>query len=134
MKEQLRIFDLSYDYDSNLITMKFHIGPEHKLLKGFGSQDIEGKKTMLLRAAKEIAADLGLEARTGIGRLGLIQDLKIRNGWLNKDFDEKQVKDEIANRTVFELFYSWEEKTVYKVRRTESGRYEFSMDAKSTKF
>lgn len=134
MKEQIRIFNLSYDYDSNLITMSFHIGPEHKSMKGFGGRGIEGKKDIMLRAAKDIANSLGLEARDGDIRLGLIQSLKIRNGWTNKDFDEKQVKDDIVNRTVFELIYAWEEKTIYKVRRAQSGSYEFSVDTKSIKF
>ncbi len=134
MKEQIRIFNLSYDYDSNLITMGFHVGPEHKSMKGFSSRDIEGKKDTMLRAAKDIATSLGLEARDGAIRFGLIQSLKIRNGWTNKDFDEEQVKDEIANRTVFELVYAWEEKAVYKVRRAQSGSYEFSVDTKSIKF
>ncbi|MBB5349552.1 hypothetical protein JWG42_14400 [Desulfoprunum benzoelyticum] len=129
MKEQIRIFDLRYDYDSNLITMLFHIGPEHKLMKDFDRRNIEGKKDMLLYAAKDIAASLGIEPRNGI-RYGLIQDLKIRNGWTSKDFDEDQVKNEIANRTVFELVYAWEDNNVYQVRRTHSGSYEFSVDTK----
>lgn len=136
MKEQIRIFDLSYDYDSNLIKMSFHVGPEHKSMKGFSSRDIEGKKDMMLSAAKDIAESLGLEARDGAIpiRIGLIQSLKIRNGWTSKDFDEEQVKDEIANRTVFQLVYAWEEKSIYKVRRDQLGRYEFSVDTKSIKF
>jgi hypothetical protein len=134
MKEQIRIFNLDYDYESNLISMSFHIGPEHKLMKGFSSRDIEGKKDLLLRASKGIAISLGLEARDGTNRYGLIQSLKIRNGWTSKDFDENQVKEEIASRTIFELVYAWEEKNLYKVRRAQSGSYEFSADTKSIKF
>lgn len=134
MKEQIRIFNLSYDYDSNLISMSFHVGPGHESMKGFSSRDIEGKKDTMLRAAKSIATSLGLEATDGAIRFGLIQSLKIRNGWSNKDFDEEQVKDEIANRTVFELVYAWDKKTVYKVRRAQTGSYEFSVDTKSIKF
>ena len=134
MNEQLRISDLSYDYDSNLITMSFHIGPEHKLMKGFNSRDIEGRKDVLLRAAKDIAESLGLAPRDGKLRIGLIQTLTIRNGWTTKDLNEAKIKNEIADRTVFELIYAWEEKAVYKVRRDQTGRYEFSVDTKSNKF
>lgn len=131
MNEQLRISVITYDYDSNVINMSFHIGPEHKLMKGFNSRDIEGRKDILLRAAKDVATSLGLEARDGILRIGLIQFMKIRNGWATKDFPEAKIKNEIADRTVFELIYASEEKAIYKVRRDQSGRYEFSVDTKS---
>jgi len=134
MKEQIRIFRIDYDYASNLISISFHIGPDHRLMKGFARHDIRGKKDMLLDAAQDIAISLGLEARDRNIRYGLIQSLKIRNGWTSNAFDENQVKEEIANRTVFELFYAWEEKNLYSVRRTQSGDYEFSMDPKSDKF
>ena len=133
MKEQVRIYKLQYDYDSNLIVMVFHIGPDHKLMEGFSSNDIEGRKAIMLRAAKDIATSLGVEATDGIGRVGLIQSLKIRNGWSTKDFSESQIKEEIAERTVLEVVYAWEEKVVYQVRRTQAGRYEFSMDTKTIK-
>jgi hypothetical protein len=131
MNEQLRIFKLDYDYGSNLISMSFHIGPEHKLMKGFSGRNLEGKKDIMLSAAKEIADSLGLEARDGILRIGLIQSINIRNGWSTKDFNESRIKDEIADRTVFDLVCAWEEKFIYQVRRTQTGRYEFSVDTKS---
>lgn len=130
MKEQLRIYNLDYDYDSDLIVMGFHIGKNHRLMKGFGSSDVENRKRIMLRAAKDIATSLGVEPRDGIVRIGLIQSIKIRNGWGTKDFSESQIKEEIAERTVLEIAYSWENNYMYKVRRTHSGRYEFSMDTK----
>jgi hypothetical protein len=133
MKEKIRIFNISYDYDSNLITMSFHISPDHELMKGFNERDLEGKKGIMLRAAKKIATDIGLEPRIDGLRHGLIQHVKIRNGWENKDFNEFDVKNEIADHTVFELVYAWEKKTVYSVLRTQSGEYRFSMDTKSIK-
>lgn len=134
MKEQIRIFKIDYDYASNLISISFHIGTDHRLMRGFARRDIKGKKNILLNAAVDIAISLGLEARNKNIRYGLIQSLKIRNGWTSNAFDENQVKEEIANRTVFELVYAWEEKNLYRVRRTQSGDYEFSMDPKSDIF
>ena len=113
--------------------MGFHIGPDHKLMKGFSRKEVKGKKDIMLRAAKDIATSLGVEARDGIGRFGLIQSLKIRNGWSTKDFSESKIKEEIAERTVLEIVYAWDEKVVYQVRRTQSGRYECSMDTKTIK-
>lgn len=134
MKEQIRIFRIDYDYASNLISISFHIGPEHRLMRGFSRRDIKGKKDILLNAAQDIAISLGLEAGNRTLRYGLIQSLKIRNGWTSNAFDENQVKEEIANRTVFELVCAWEEETLYRVRRTQSGDYDFSMDLKPEKF
>lgn len=132
MKEQLRIFKLEYDYSSNLIVMGFHIGPDHGLMKGFNGRDLDGKKEIMLRAAKDLAESLGLEARDGILRIGLIQTLPIRNGWGTKDFNESRIKDEIADRSVLELVYAWEDTVIYQVRRAQSGRYEFSTDTKKS--
>lgn len=133
IKEQIKIYQLDYDYESNLIAMGFHISPDDKLMRGFKNSDIEGKKDILLRAAKDIATGLGVEKRDRIGRFGLIQLLKIRNGWGSADLNEAQIKEEIAKRTVIEVVYASETKVIYQVRRTQSGRYEFSMDTKTIK-
>lgn len=133
IKEQIKIYQLDYDYESNLIAMGFHISPDDKLMRGFKNSDIEGKKDILLRAAKDIATGLGVEKRDRIGRFGLIQLLKIRNGWGSADLNEAQIKEEIAERTVIEVVYASETKVIYQVRRTQSGRYEFSMDTKTIK-
>ena len=130
MNEPMRIFDLEYDYGSNLLTLKFHIRAQHKLMKGFTGQPIEAKKDMLVRAARDLAESLGVERRDGTIRVGLLQTIPVRHGWATKDFDEAKIKDEIADRTVIELVYAEEEKTLYSVRRTHAGKYEFSLEPK----
>jgi hypothetical protein len=130
MKEQLRIYQLNYDYGSNLIDMSFHIGPNHKLMKDFSSKDVEGKKAIMLSAAKDIAKSLGLE-RNGFWQGGLIHSLKIRNGWSTKNFNESEIKEEIAEHIVLTIVYAWEDELIYQVRRNQSGQYEFSMDTKT---
>lgn len=134
MREQLRMFDMQYDYSTNLITMRFHINPDHKSMNGFSGSSLEGKKDIMLRAAKNLAQALGVEPLFEEHYMGVIQSLKIRNGWTSKDFDEEKVKAEIVSRTVMDLVFAWEEKTIYQVRRSHTGRYEFSMDTKSVKF
>jgi hypothetical protein len=130
MSEPIRIFDLNYDYDSNLITMKFHISVDHKLMNGFTGRTLDAKKEILVRAAQNLAESLGVAPRDGKIRIGLLQMTEIRYGWVTKDLDESKIKDEIADRTVIELIYAGEEKTLYSVRRTHTGRYEFAADAK----
>jgi hypothetical protein len=126
----LRIFDLNYDYGSNLITMKFHIASDHKSLKGFTGATLENKREILAQATKELAESLGVAPRDGKLRIGLIQTLEIRYGWSTKDIDEWKIKEEIASRSEVELVYADEEKSVYSVRRTHRGKYEFSVTAK----
>ena len=118
MKEQLRIYKLDYDYGTNLVHMGFHISPDHELMKGFNTKDIEGKKNIMLRAAKDIATSVGVEDTDGLGQFGLIHYVKIRNGWSSRDFNESKIKEEIAERTVVEITYAWEDKFLYQVRRT----------------
>lgn len=130
MNEALRIFDLDYDYDSNLISLKFRISIEHKLMKGFAGGSSGSKKEILLRAAKNLAESLGIAPRDGILRFGLLQALHIRNGWHTKDFNEERIKNELADRTVVDLVYAGEEKQLYKARRLQNGKYEFLVDMK----
>lgn len=130
MKEKIRIFQLDYDIGTNLITMRLHISPDHETLVGFTGNTVERKKELMLNAAKSMAVSLGLDERLPGVRFGLIQELKIRNGWANKDFDEDQVKEEIVSRTVMELVNAYEDKAIYIVRRDQSGNYKFSMNTK----
>lgn len=130
MKEKVRIFQLDYDVGTNLITMRFHISPDHETLAGFKGSTVERKKELMLGAARTIAVSLGLDERLPGMRFGLIQAQKIRNGWANKDFNEDEVKEEIVGRTVMELINSYEDKTIYMVRRNPAGTYSFSMDTK----
>lgn len=134
----LFIFDLEYDYDSNLILMSFHIGANHEDMSNFPKGNFEEKKKILLRAAKSVATTVGVEPHNvNIGshneliRLGMIQNISLRNGWGSKDFDEYQLKEEIANRTVIDVVYAREDDVLYKVRRTQLGKYEFSKINKS---
>lgn len=126
-KDEIWIFDLKYNYNSNLINMSFHLGSEYPLVSGFTSTDINGKKVMLLKAAKEVATALGLEKIDGLGvRMGTIQMTKIRNGWSTSNFNEEKFKDEIADRTILRVLYAWEDKLLYQVIRSQNGEYKFS--------
>lgn len=131
--DQFNVFKLDYDYKSNVILIGIHIGPSHERMNGFTPGDLNERRAILLKAAQDTATSLGIAPREIAGipiRLGLIQEIKIRNGWGTKEFDETKIKNEIADRVELTLVYAWEEKVVYQVRRTISGQYNFSTFAK----
>jgi hypothetical protein len=132
MREPMRMAHIKYDFDSNAIVMTFQVSSSHKSLEGFSGRTLDGKKTMLLATARKLAESVGTEYRDvdKTIRIGLIQATSIRYGWSAKEFNEDEIKEEIANRTELELIFSEDPRLVYRVRRSTRGVYEFSVDTK----
>lgn len=127
LSEGLHVFQLEYDAVSNVIHIGLHLGPENSLIPAFSKLDENGKRDTLVSAAKSIARSLGLTAEGSPLpiRYGLIQQIKIRNGWGDENVEDS-LKNEIADRTSLKVVYAFEDKVAYIAERSPDGKYMYS--------
>lgn len=122
---------LDYNINDNLISLTFYIYDPSRstiYMKGFINSNELQKEHILRTAMERLAVVLGIAVRDSKGkRWGLIQITPIRRGWYNKDFNEAELKDEIAKRTVLILQTKYQGK-LYHLKRDIDGNvvYEVS--------
>lgn len=105
-KPNLCMTNLEYQFDDNLIVMNFFVRENYKHMSGFLNSSEEKKKDILKTIMADLSKDIGVASRDKDNpgfRFGLIQMTPIREGWKTKEFDEYEVREEIANRTVMHL-------------------------------
>ena len=121
---------LNYDIKENLIILTFYIFEPNRsttYMKGFINSNEAQKEQILRTAIQKLAVVLGVTEREGMGkRYGLIQLTPIRRGWARKDFNEPELKEEIAKNTVLVLQTKYRGK-LYNVERQISGYVEFEV-------
>jgi hypothetical protein len=97
-------------------------------MKGFINSNNRQKEQILRAAIERLAIVVGVAERPNKGkRYGLIQVTSIRRGWYDKNFNESELKDEIAKRTVLTLQTKYQGK-LYHIERRINGEiiYEVS--------
>lgn len=121
---------LDYNIQENLIFLTFYIFEPNRsttYMKGFINSNEAQKEQILLTAIQKLAVVLGVAKRESMGkRYGLIQLTPIRRGWFSKDFNEPELKKEIAQRTVLVLQTKYKEK-LYNVERQINGEVKFEV-------
>lgn len=132
-KANLCMTTIDYKFDDNLVEMNFFVEEKYEQMKGFTTANETQKKAILINILNDVAQSVGVESR-GEGqldfRLGMIQMTPIRHGWGTKGFDDKAVKEEIANRTVIHLRANIDG-FVYTATRDHHGKVSFGKEKSS---
>lgn len=122
---------LKYNITDDLILLNFYIYDPSRsttYMKGFINSNNRQKEQILRAAIERLAIVVGVAKRPNKGkRYGLIQVTSIRRGWYDKNFNEAELKDEIAKRTVLTLQTKYQGK-LYHIERGINGEiiYEVS--------
>ena len=132
-KTNLCMTTIDYNFDDNLVEMDFFVEEKYEDMKGFSKSGEAQKEAILKRILSYVAQSVGVESRGQDKlnfRLGMIQMTPIRHGWATKGFDDKAVKDEIADRTVIHLRANIEG-FVYTATRDHHGKVTFGKEKSS---
>ena len=115
---------LSYNIADDLILMNFYIYDPSRYttyMKGFINSNSRQKEQILRAAIERLAIVVGVAERPNKEkRYGLIQVTSIRRGWYDKNFNESELKEEIAKRTVLTLQTKYQGK-LYHIERRING-------------
>ena len=115
---------LNYSFEDNLIQMNFFVDDTTEKMKNFRNSNDKNKEIILKAVLANIATTMGVEENNGM-KLGMIQMTTLRNGWAREAFDETEVKEEIAKRTVIVLTAKIKDGFIYRVTRNHHGKVFF---------
>ena len=119
IEQEWCVMDVNYDFEDNLIVVYSMISEEHELLSGIDIFKLseEDRNNKLNAIVTDASINFGVNNPDGE-----IYSVRIRNGWTNKQFDDTEIKNEIAKRTVIKAAIISED-VAHTVTRTHKGEY-----------
>ena len=108
-RSPLCMYSIYYDFDDNIIEMNFLVSSKSTKMAGFKYATDNRKEKMVREVLDYIAILVGVEKRPkdlSDSEFKMIQTTLIHFGWATKDFDEDEVRKEIARRTRISLSVS----------------------------
>jgi len=119
-KLNLCMTSLDYNYDDNLIKMKFFVSNNYKLIQDNKKEKIE---SLLKKIMSKVSQIVGVEHISwGKYYSGWIQNVTIRHGWGTKTVNLDEIRNEIRKRTEITLITQSINGIRYKVTRTHHGK------------
>lgn len=118
---------IDYSFSDNLVTMNFFVKPSEEAMGGYFDVSENIREALLLSVLQGVCQNVGVvPAHPELPDLyfGLIQTTPMRYGWATDEVDEKEIRSEIAKRTVINLRVTVRD-TTYLAKRSQHGDVSF---------